>query len=208
MNTSAMVTPYATISSRLSWSPFRVAMSFAVATLLALAACIVPEASAQATGSVPSSAEAPNLRTPRDAVAGFLDATGRRDYVRAAAYLDLRRLPEASRAQDGPVLARQLRIVLDQALAPDLDTLSDQPEGSRREGLSADRERVGTITGKSGSTAIVLQRLPGEGDARAWKISSATVRQIPRLYREFGYGPLGEYLPPVFFELRFLDLAL
>jgi MscS family membrane protein len=149
-----------------------------------------------------------NRRTPRDAMAGFLDATGHRDYVRAAQFLDLRRLPAATRAQDGPTLARQLRVVLDQALAPDPETLSDEEDSSRRDGLPPDREPVGTIKDKSGSTTIVLQRVPGDGDARLWKVSSATVAQIPRLYQEYGYGPLGDYLPPVFFEIRFLDLAL
>ena len=126
-----------------------------------------------------------NRRTPRDAMAGFLDATGHRDYVRAAEFLDLRRLPAAARAQDGPTLARQLRVVLDQVLAPDPETLSDEEEdSSRRDGLPPDRELGGTIKDKSGSTPIVLQRLPGEGDTRLWKISAATVAQIPRLYRE------------------------
>jgi MscS family membrane protein len=149
-----------------------------------------------------------NRRTPRDAMAGFLDATGHRDYVRAAEFLDLRRLPAATRAQDGPMLARQLRIVLDQVLAPDPDALGDEEDSSRRDGLPPDRELVGTIKDKSSSTPIVLQRVQGDGDARLWKISSATVAQIPRLYREYGYGPLGDYLPPAFFEIRFLDLAL
>src|SRR5580765_4511552 len=149
-----------------------------------------------------------NRRTPRDAMAGFLDATRHRDYVRAAEFLDLRRLPAATRAQDGPILARQLRIVLDQVLAPDSEALSDEVDNSRRDGLSPDRELVGTITGKSGSTPIVLQRVAGEGDTKLWKLSAATVAQIPRLYREYGYGPLGDYLPPAFFEIRFLDLEL
>ena len=149
-----------------------------------------------------------NRRTPRDAMAGFLDATGHRDYVRAAEFLDLRRLPAATRAQDGPTLARQLRIVLDQVLAPDPEALSDEEDSSRRDGLPPDRELVGTIKGKSDSTPIVLQRVQGDGDTKLWKISAATVAQIPRLYLEYGYGPLGDYLPPAFFEIRFLDLAL
>ena len=149
-----------------------------------------------------------NRRTPRDAMAGFLDATHHRDYVRAAEFLDLRRLPAATRAQDGPTLARQLRIVLDQVLAPDPEALSDEEDSSRRDGLPPDRELVGTIKDKSGSTPIVLQRVQGDGDTKLWKISPATVAQIPRLYREYGYGPLGDYLPPAFFEIRFLDLAL
>ena len=172
-----------------------------------------PEPTAQDKGHTDSPAPRPpvdplNRRTPRDAMAGFLDATSHRDYVRAAEFLDLRRLPAATRAQDGPMLARQLRIVLDQVLGPDPETLSDEEDSSRRDGLPPDRELVGTIKDKSGSTPIVLQRVPGEGDTRLWKISAATVAQIPRLYREYGYGPLGDYLPPAFFEIRFLDLAL
>ena len=132
-----------------------------------------------------------NRRTPRDAMAGFLDATRHRDYVRAAEFLDLRRLPAATHAQDGPTLARQLRIVLDQVLAPDPEALSDEEDSSRRDGLPPDRELVGTIKGKAGSTPIVLQRVQGDGDTKLWKISAATVAQIPRLYREYGYGPLG-----------------
>src|SRR4029079_19074057 len=114
----------------------------------------------------------------------------------------------ATRAQDGPMLARQLRVVLNQVLAADPETLSSEEDSSRRDGFPPDREIVGTIKDKSGSTPIVLQRVPGDGDARLWKISTATVAQIPRLYREYGYGPLGDYLPPAFFEIRFLDVAL
>ena len=105
------------------------------------------------------------------------------------------------------MLARQLRVVLDQALAPDPDTLSDEEDSSRPEASARPRAR-GHDHGQDGLDAIVLQRVPGEGDTRLWKISAATVAQIPRLYREFGYGPLGDYLPPAFFEIRFLDLAL
>lgn len=152
--------------------------------------------------------ETPDRRTPRGAVAGFLEATGRHDYGRAAEYLDLSRIARASRAQVGPTLARELRVVLDQTVPIDLDTLSDQPEGSPEEGSPADRALIGTVNAKSGRTALLLQRLPGPEDTRAWKVSGATVAQIPRLYREFGYGPLGDYLPPAFFEIRFLELAL
>ena len=41
-----------------------------------------------------------------------------------------------------------------------------------------------------------------------WTIAAATVAQIPQLYAEFGYGPLGHLLPPVFFDLRFLGVQL
>ncbi len=146
--------------------------------------------------------------TPRGAMAGYLEASGSGDARRAADYLDLRRLPAETRSQDGLVLARELRIVLDQALAVDPDTLSNDPDGYRQDQLPADRELVGTIPGKKGSVPILLHRVPGDGGLLIWKISATTVRQIPQLYREFGYGPLGDLLPAPFFELRFLDIAL
>ncbi len=146
--------------------------------------------------------------TPRGAMAGYLASSGSGDYRRAAEYLDLRRVPADRRPQEGPALARQLRIVLDQTLAIDPDTLSDDPEGNRQDQLPPDRELAGTIASKKGPVAVLLQRVPGEGGVPIWKISASTVAQIPQLHREFGYGRLGDFLPAPFFELRFLDIAL
>jgi MscS family membrane protein len=39
-------------------------------------------------------------------------------------------------------------------------------------------------------------------------IAGATVAQVPDLYNEFGYGVLEHFLPKIFFELQFLDIAL
>jgi MscS family membrane protein len=146
--------------------------------------------------------------TPRGATAGFLASSASGDYRRAAEYLDLRRLPAHTRSQDGPALARELRIVLDQTLAIDPDTLSDEPEGNRQDALPPDRDLAGTIATKKGAVSILLQRVPGGAGIPVWHISASTVAQIPQLYREFGYGPLGNFLPPPFFELRLLDIAL
>lgn len=146
--------------------------------------------------------------TPRGTMAGYLGASGSGDYRRAAEYLDLRRLPAATRAQDGPALARELRIILDQTVAVDPDTLSDEPEGNRHDAPSPGREVAGTIPSTKSPVPILLQRIPGDNGTPIWKISASTVAQIPRLYREFGYGPLGDFLPPPFFELRLLDIAL
>jgi MscS family membrane protein len=165
----------------------------------------------EAPRPVPGAAGAPDSlgrATPRGAMGGFLAASGSGDYGRAAEYLDLRRLPEPMRAGQGPGLARELRVVLDQTVAVDLDALGDEPEGSRRDPRFPDREIAGTIPSKKGAVPVLLQRVPGDAGAPIWKISASTVAQIPGLYREFGYGPLGGILPPPFFELRLLDVAL
>ncbi len=188
-------------------------LALLVAAVLACPALSVGMADAQEKGSAPSSTaspspDTPDRQTPRNTMAGFLEATGSRDYRRAADYLDLSRVPKDRRAEMGPVLARELRIVLDQTISVDLEALSDQPDGSPQEGVPADRALIGTIASKPRPIPLLLQRLPGEGATRPWKVSAATVAQIPRLYREFGYGPLGDYLPPAFFEIRVLELAL
>jgi MscS family membrane protein len=189
-----------------------VVLSGLAVAMLMLSILVVGASSAQdkaAPGAAPGTpAETLDRRSPRGTLAGFLEATDRRDYGRAAEYLDLGRIARASRAQAGPALARELRVVLDQTIPIDLDTLSDQPEGALDEGSPTDQALIGTVNARSGRTPLLLQRLPGPEESRVWKISGATVAQIPRLYREFGYGPLGDYLPPVFFEIRFLELAL
>ncbi len=174
----------------------------------AAARSTAPEPAAAPSAEPDSSSEALDRRTPRGAMTGFLDATSRRDYGRAADYLDLSRIGQGRRAELGPARARELRIVIDQAVSIDLEDLSDRPEGTPREGLRADQALIGTVTTEAGTIPLLLQRLPGTEDSREWKVSASTVTRIPRLYRELGYGPLGDYLPPVFFEIRFLALAL
>jgi MscS family membrane protein len=55
---------------------------------------------------------------------------------------------------------------------------------------------------------VLLQRVPRADGERIWKVSSATIDAVPRLYDEFGYGQLGEILPQFFFEVRFLEIQL
>ncbi len=149
-----------------------------------------------------------NRGVPRSAMEGYLLAANAADYERAAQYLDLQRLPKDQRATQGPQLARRLKIVLDQKLWVDLDALSSDPEGNTNDGLSASRDRVGRIETSEKPVDILLQRVPREDGVLIWKVSSATVGQIPALYEEFGYGVLGELMPTIFFELRILEVQL
>jgi MscS family membrane protein len=146
--------------------------------------------------------------SPRGAVSGFLAATSAHDYRRAVWYLDLRRLSPAEAAEQGRVLARQLRVVLDQTLLIDPETLPDEPQGRPDPGLPPGRQLVGRIQTESGFVSIFLDRVPRDDGALIWKFSAATVARIPDLYQRFGYGPVGERLPPVLVETRVLGLAL
>src|SRR5215831_7769187 len=134
--------------------------------------------------------------TPRSSVRGFLSSAKERDYVQAAEYLDLRNLPPGLTASQGPELARQLRIVLDQTLWIDLELLSTDPEGDQSDNLPVVRERVGRIPAAEGkSYDLFLQRVPRGDGVYIWKFADVTVEQIPQLYQQFGYGQLERVLP-------------
>jgi MscS family membrane protein len=146
---------------------------------------------------------------PRTAVEAFLAAARKGDYERAAQYLDLRQLPKTEGWRSGPDLARALKVALDRGLWIDLDALSDAPEGHAKDGLPAYRDRVGKIELPDGrSIDILLQRVSREDGVQIWKVASATVMQIPALYDALGYGPLGEILPPVLFDIEFAGFRL
>jgi MscS family membrane protein len=122
--------------------------------------------------------------------------------------MDLRRLSPEEREQ-GPQLARQLKEVLDQKLWVDFATLSNRNEGHADDGRPAWQDRLGEIQTREGLLTLLLQRVPREDDGvRIWKISADTVGRTAALYDEFGPGVLETWLPPVFFEVHLLDLAL
>ena len=184
-----------------------------VGLLIALGAeCL----SAQAPGSSTPAPESkpPGLvdefgrGTPRGTVTGFLQATSRRDYRGAAEYLDLRRVPRAQVVTEGPMLARHLRVILDNTLLIDPDLLSESLEGSRDDGLPPNRELLGRIATNQGPMSILLEHVPRDDGVLIWKFAQSTVARIPDLYREFGYGPVGEVLPPVLVERRPFGIAL
>ena len=144
--------------------------------------------------------------TPRGSVAGFLKATREWNYERAAEYLDLRRLPRGLDKSKGPLLARELKIVLDRTLWIDLDALSTDPQGHLDDGLPTYRDRVGRIETAEKPVTILLQRVPRGDGVRIWKVSTVTVARIPALYEQFGYGLIGDFLPAAFLDLQILGL--
>jgi len=149
-----------------------------------------------------------NRGTPRGALYGFAAACRTSDYARAAEYLDLRRLPPEERER-GAEIARKLRAALGRVLAVDYTSFSDRNEGFTDDGLPAWQDELGVIETREGPVTLLFQRVPREGDGvRIWKISSSTVARYAEFYEEFGPGWLEAWLPPVFFEARFLRLEL
>ena len=146
---------------------------------------------------------------PREALRGFLQACRDSDFERASEYLDLRRYSASDKKSLGPELARKLKVILDQTLWVELETLSIDPNGHANDGLPAYRDRVGQIQSSQGLIDVLIQRVPRANDnVEIWKISSATLNQIDKLYAEFGPGPLEEMLPPIFFRSRLLEIEL
>jgi MscS family membrane protein len=145
---------------------------------------------------------------PAGAVRSFLDAARARDWERAARYLDLSDIPAGQRAEAGPSLARRLKVVLDRKLWVETDRLSAEPEGDTEDRLPPGTDRVGTIESeRRGAADVLVERVEEDGRA-VWRISSSTVRMVPELYDQYGYGKLAEILPEPFFELRLFDVAL
>lgn len=183
-----------------------------------LVAGLAPTGSAaQGAEATPGPAPTPTVQrpvddydrgTPRSAVRGLLAACGAMDYKRAAEFLDLRRIRVTEREDVGPVLARQLCLVLDRTVWIDLEQLSDTPEGDREDGLPPRRESLAVVPTAEKPTRLFLERVPREDGVLIWKVAADTVARIPALYQEFGYGPLEEYLPKPFFEWMFLGVRL
>jgi hypothetical protein len=138
----------------------------------------------------------PRGDTPRSAITGYLLAARAGDDETAAKFLDLSAIPEDGRGTQGPLLARHLKIVLDQTLwFDDLDDVSDDPRGRLDDGLPEDRERVGSIRTSNGPAEIRLRRIQEAEGAPVWKFGPGTVERIPALYDEFGIGAAGDLLP-------------
>ena len=178
-----------------------------VVLALLLGSALGAEQPVTQTAATPQTAEVPQDEfgrgSPQGTVKGYFAACREGEYEKAANYLDLRRIPG-----DGPTLARQLRIILSRTLWVDIDALSQEYMGSSTDGLPSNRDRLGSIATKTGKVDILLQQVPREDGVAIWKIAGVTVAQVPVLYKEFGYGVLERFLPKIFFDIQFLNIAL
>jgi MscS family membrane protein len=145
-----------------------------------------------------------NRGVPRSSLKGYLKAARDGDFERAANYMDLRYLPDRMDKNQGPQLARQLKIALDKVIWFDLDMISSQPDGFSDDGLPADRDIIGRVKTPEKTIEILMQHIPRSDGVLIWKISNQTVVEIPHLYEYFGYGPFEETLSKLFPDAQFL----
>jgi len=148
-----------------------------------------PKVSAGAAEEQRGPNDALNRGTPRGAITGFLEACAEFDYERAAEYLDLRNLPRSVSEVGGAELARQLNHVLSRAVWLDDFTVSDDPEGSKGDGLPEYRDELVRIPTPDGDESLWLQHLPRRDGVMIWKLSNRSVALIPELYELYSYPP-------------------
>lgn len=130
-------------------------------------------------------------RTPRGAVATFLDAVEHDEREQIALALGVASNAAPARYAEALRLGRQLGAVLTKSASFDLDRLSDDPNGKPEDG--ANSERIATLRGADHEVPIVLERsrvLPG-----SWSFSRGTQSRIPELYQRYGPSPLEAHVP-------------
>lgn len=147
--------------------------------------------------------------TPKSSMQGYLKATSSFDYALATNYLDYRNLRPELKAIAPEVLAEQLSLIFDRTVWIDVNSLSQNPEGNKNESVPSYRDLVAEIETSRGSIQILLQHVPDEkNENRIWKISNATVSEIPFLVEEFRYNAIGEWLYLHLPKVKFLNVMM
>jgi MscS family membrane protein len=142
--------------------------------------------------------------TPQESVFQFLEACHARDYSKALRYLDLRRMPQAERAQDGPELARELEDLLDDTPF-DITTLSRDPEGDQSDDLSDTLDRLATFQVDGQTVELRLERVELKPGYHVWLVSADSVALIPKAHQLVVETPLEKKLPQLLVTFEILD---
>ncbi len=125
--------------------------------------------------------------TPRSSFLGFLLAAEKFDYEQAAKFMDFRNLPFEVGQLEHAELARQLDFVIKRGMKVNIDHLSLKVTGQVVDGLPDYRDELGRVIADDAEQIIYIQRVPGDSDNFVWKISNASVAQVPELYDFLSY---------------------
>lgn len=190
-----------------------VKFSFAVLfTTLLLCQSAVPQSLPTLSGtSAPASAkpESDPLKrdTPRDAIYGLLQACHDGNYDLAAQYLDLHRMRSDQRATQGPILAKQLGMILDRDTQFEVSRLSNDPAGRVGDGLAANLDRLVDFEANQQNIVLFLQR-QNVGGLQLWLVSSDSIPHIPQLAEAIAESPIEKRLPATLVNNRILGTPL
>jgi MscS family membrane protein len=142
--------------------------------------------------------------TPQGTIFEFLEACHARDYAKAAYFLDLRKLPPAERAKNGPDLARQLEDLLDDTPF-DIATLSRDPAGDQADGLPSTSELLDTFHVNGQTLVMQLERVQLRPGLLVWLVSPAGVAMIPQAHQLVEETPFEKRLPQPLVTFEVLD---
>lgn len=172
-------------------------------TVLAFICCFEPFASSQAPS--PAKQDPLGRDNPRSAVTGFLESARDRDYGRASEYMDLRQIPEQSRAQRGPELARELEAILNSDARFNVSQLTRDPQGSN----NSDRDSITTVSREGQLFPIELERISLQpGVSPVWLFASDNVALIPKLAPSSTPPWIVHYLPTFLVQAQVLETPL
>jgi MscS family membrane protein len=178
----------------MNFRPRIAALALFVATLAGPAAAQIPGLSPSPT-PVPEAVGDPYRReTPRGSFLGFISAGQKENWALATEYLQFKGNPPKEAREK---LAKEFTAVLDQHFMGDLEKLSRSPLGSLDDGLPQEFETAGQIQAADESVDVLLVRVtPSEG-VPIWLVSTATLRDVPRLAAETASPNLGDKLPGI-----------
>lgn len=146
------------------------------------------------------------MATPLGTVLLLREAGTRQDWAQMAEYADFRYLSEDVLAEGKEALMRKLTLAWEQYQILDLTSVSDKEEGSQDDGLPPFRDFLGGLDHGSDSFDIYLQRVPTQNGKQVWKLSNATIAQIPAMWEQFGYPPQLEQLERWLPEFRLFHM--
>jgi MscS family membrane protein len=187
------------------------AIYFAVSLTISLAAPVqgalaqIAQQKTSATAPAKTATDSFGRETPYGTVFGFLEAAQSGHYGVAAQYLQM---SAARRQTEGEAMAEKLKVVMDRAFAGSLKHVSTQPEGTTQEGVSSDRQNLGTISSGDVDVELQLARVSDPAAGKIWLISSDTLTKIPELYDQVEARQVETRLPAWIVKHQFEGMPL
>ena len=142
---------------------------------------------------------------PRSTVLGFLQAAQSAQPDSAAQYFQASR---SRRPTDDQKIVQELKSLMDRAFVGNINRITDLPEGTPQEGLSAAQERVGKVEVNDESVDLLLTRVTDPVYGPIWVFSNETIAQLQELSGQLEAQQVETRLPQVLVRNVFLGLPL
>jgi MscS family membrane protein len=151
----------------------------------------------------PVAADPYGRETPRGTVLGFTFAAHRRDYESAAHYLQV----TDDQRSDTTSLVRELESLIDRYYTQRLTSMSASRDGSGRDGLPRDRERMALSIG-AGTVDILLVRINDPASGPVWLFSSESLARMASFRNVEHATWIERVMPGVFIRHSVVGLSL